>query len=197
MDVEFPENWCWGEWWVCRVILETTGKEWKKQGWARRSEGMHVIPATASQRETFGFTRFWLLWSSCRCGLPREGAWPWAKCLSLTDSSRKLLQLNIVGSTLKNYGSNSLHSHRMSSITYRSYCHSTEAKKEEITPEIQQRNQGNLRGWQNRRWRITVGSWILCLSTPDTNKYFLKEQLPLFVYNQEIIQLYVTQQIEH
>lgn len=71
--------------------------------------------------------------------------------LSLTDISRKLLQLNIVGSTLKNYGSNSLHSHRMSSITYRSYCHSTEAKKEEITPEIQQRNQGNLRGWQNRR----------------------------------------------
>lgn len=117
--------------------------------------------------------------------------------LSLTDISRKLLQLNIVGSTLKIYGSNSLHSHRMSSITYRSYCYSTEAKKEEITPEIQQRNQGNLRGWQNRRWRITVGYWILCLSTPDTNKYFLKEQLPLFVYNQEIIQVYVTQQIEH
>lgn len=185
MNVEFPENWCLREWWVLESDLRDHREGMEETGWEKRSEGMHVLPATASQREIFeaaaifAFTCFWLLRSSYRRGLAREGAWPWAKCLSPSQTSVESFYSWMSLAVLSKVMGVNPFIHIGLSITYRSYCHWTEAKKEEITPEVQQRNQGNLRGWQNRRWRIFVGYWILCLSTPDTNKYFLKEIIHL------------------
>lgn len=129
---------------------------WWEMGWCMWFRPLHPAGRALRLRWSFGFTWFWLL--------PFHGPDPdvgyLGKELDLgqraslhycTDTSSKFWQLNFVGNPLKNYGNKFLYSHRMLSITYHSYCHQMEAKRERMTPEIQLRNREiMLREWQIR-----------------------------------------------